>query len=202
MEYENGDRGAAVARLRELIEREPHDSLAHVALAAHYLREARLEATAAGRERRLEVARLLLEETVTNDPSDVAANMLMGDTLAALGQVSRARESYRRALERAPDDIATLMALARLDRDEGEYGGASMWAQRVLHIDPDHLGAHLVLVGALEAQGQLERATFHLWKARELDRDSPPKVSREEYQRRLLRFYEELSEHERSGGNY
>lgn len=198
-ELERGDVAAAEARLRAAMERYPRSALPRVALAAH-----RLQQTAGDPAAAVE----LLEQALRLDPANVDANMLLGhayEALARAGQrdhpdpdlLGRARKAYRRALEHAPSDLVTLMALARLERLAGEPEQAGQWLRRALYVQPDLLEAHLLLAEILDAQDDLEGATFHLWRSRQLEDERWPRLAPEEYTRRLLDLYRRLAERER-----
>ena len=196
-EYHAGDEAGAEARLRATLERHPRSALPRIALAAH-------------RFRRQDVAAIrdavgLLEEAVDRDRSNPDANVLLGHALAALERrgaddpdtVSRARAAYGRALDRVPGDVGALIGLARLERRAGDADRAESLARRALYVLPDLLTAHLMLADLLEARGELEEATAHLWRARQLEGGArEPQLSPEDYRRRLLDLYRRLAEQE------
>ncbi len=191
-EYESGQTGAAEERLRALIERYPGVALPRTALAAHVLAEAREAETGEEPSRLLDEARRLIDEAVGKDPTNVAALMLQGDVAVALGDQSRARQSYRRALQRDPSDIATLLALGRLEVGAENWGQAGVWLQRVLYIDRGHFESHALLATVLEKEGDLEGATRHLWEARQLDDGAQAGIASPDYRDRLVGLYRRL----------
>lgn len=196
-EYAQGRDAEGEAILRAALEREPDSVLVRVALASHRLRlAAPPEVAEADRERALEEALVFLEGAVAAEPNHLVANMLLGNVYQERGEAKQARGAYARALERRPADIATLLALARLEAREGHSADAAVWAQRTLLIDPDHLEAHLLLSRALEIQGDLEGATIHLWRARRLDDPRAPRRQPQEYRKHLLDLYGALAETE------
>ncbi len=192
-ELDRGDEAAAEARLRAAIERHPRSTLPRVALAAHRLREGELREAAA-----------LLEEAVARDRTHPDANVLLGHAYAALDRqgtadpdlVANARAAYERTLERVPGDVGALMGLARLERRAGQLDRAESLARRTLYILPDLIEAHLLLADLLEARGELEETTAHLWRARQLEVDAHPHLTREQYRQRLLDLYRRLAEQE------
>ena len=207
MEYERGARETALARLRGLIDERPDLALPRVALAARLLQrssEAK-ESDEHGAEL-VHEARELLEAAVDREPASIEAGMLLGETHARLaraaapperdGHLARARKAYRRVLKRRPDDLATLVAFGRLEAELGSPEEAIPWYRRVLLVDPDHRGAHRALADLLDAEGELESATRHLWRARELEGSALAPERREEYRRRLLDLYRRLAEQE------
>ncbi len=210
-----GDEAGAEARLRGAIERHPRSALPRIALAAHRFRK---DDPAAIRD-----AIALLEAAVDRDRTNPDANVLLGHAYAALDRhgvapdgrpdttsdpdlvahdlvahdlVARAREAYERTLEHVPSDVGALMGLARLERRAGQHDRAESLARRALYILPDLLEAHLMLADLLEAQGELEQATAHLWRSRQLEDNARPHLTREDYRRRLLDLYRRLAEQE------
>jgi hypothetical protein len=73
--------------------------------------------------------------------------------------------------------------------------------ERALHIDSDLYTAHRTLSEIHTRRGDLQEATFHLWRARRLDRGDPPLLDRGEYRRRLLELYAALAARERTGAD-
>ncbi len=195
-EFHGGDPAAGEARLRAAIERHPRAALPRVALAAH--RFSTDEPTA------LREAVTLLESAVERDRMNVDANVLLGHAYAALARdgdaagdlAGRAREAYDRALDHEPGDVGALMGAARLEHRAGDAVRAESFARRALYVLPDLLEAHLLLADLLEARSDLEEATAHLWRARQLEDPRHPHRSREDYRRRLLDLYERLAERE------
>lgn len=199
-EHQRGDEGAAEDRLRAAIERYPRSALPRVALAAHKFRD---DSPAS-----LGEAAELLEAAVDRDPVNVDANVLLGQTYAALARVEpaagvawtdRARQAFGRALDQRPGDVGALLALARLERRAGEPDRAESLARRALYVRSDLLEAHLMLAELLDASGDLEEATAHLWRGRQLEDPQRPHLSAEEYQRRLRDLYRRLAEREGAG---
>ncbi len=193
-EMAQGDVDAAETRLHAAMERHPRSPLPRVALAAHRLRQAGDDPDT------IADAVELLEEALGRDRRNVDANMLLGHAYAALDEPDEAREAYLRALEHAPSDVATLMALAHLEAQAGHPQQSESWLRRALYVRPDQLEAHLLLSEALDAQGNLEGATFHLWRSRQLEDERWPRLSPEEYDRRLLDLYRRLTEHLTASG--
>ncbi len=204
-EYQRGDRAAAEARLRNAITRHPRSALPRVALAAHRLRQAR-RVPREDRPLLLREALATLEEAYRREPSNVDANMLLGHACAALARHSseaesgplldRARDAYQRAVEQNEMDVASLLALARLESQAQRLRQAESWLRRALYVNPDLLMANLMMARVLTDLGDLEGATTHLWRSRELEDRQWPRLSEAEYQRRLLDLYQRLIEQE------
>ncbi len=198
-EMHNGDRAAAEARLRAAIEQHARSVLPRVALAAHHL--------ATGEEASIRAAAELLEEAVGHDRTHPDANVLLGHAYAALERhgaadpdlVDRARRAYQQALDHAPADVGALIGLARLERRAGKPERAESLARRALYVLPDLLEAHLMLAELLAAAGELEEATAHLWRGRQLEDAAHARLSPEEYRWRLLDLYRRLARQEGAG---
>jgi tetratricopeptide (TPR) repeat protein len=199
LELAQGKRQAAESRLQATIDRHPGSPLPRVAMAAHLLRES------AGEMAPVEEAQEILTEALDRDPGSVGANMLLGyayDLEARLGGSDpsleeKARRAFDKALDGYSRDVATLLALARLEQRVGEPEAATRWLRMALHADPRNLDAHLLMADSLEAVGDLEGATRHLWLGRRLEDERAPKLAPEEYSRRLLALYQRLAESER-----
>lgn len=197
-EIAKGNRGAGEDRLLRAIERQPRAVLPRTALAAHRIRLS--EDDPDGLRQAIE----LLEAALAFDPANTDANLLLGhacELLARHGPDSGtlrelARQAYRKALEANSYDLATLLALGRLELTAGNAAAAVPWLRRALYVDADHLEGHLLMSQALEERGDLEGATLHLWRARELESPEAPKLSSAEYEERLLDLYRRLTERE------
>ncbi len=196
-ELQLGDAAGAEARLRSAIERHPRSALPRVALAAHRFRT---DDPSAIRD-----AISLLEEAIDRDRANPDANVLLGHAYAALARhdgadpelVVRSREAYEQTLGHVPGDVGALLGLARLERRAGNHFRAESMARRALYVLPDLLEAHLMLAELLEARGELEEATAHLWRARQLEGEARRShLSPEEYRQRLLDLYRLLAEKE------
>jgi tetratricopeptide (TPR) repeat protein len=199
-EIRSGDRAGGTARLERAAAEHPRSPLPRTALAAHALRAGDGDPLAVRR------AVSLLEEALEIDPARTATNMLLGrarQALAALEPASaaehleKARGAYQRVLEKDPHDLATLVALGRLELALGEPGRAELWLRRALYVDPSHLEAHLLMADALEARGELEGATLHLWRARELEDPRARHLGPDAYRERLLDLYDRLTAREK-----
>lgn len=197
-EIAKGDRGAGEERLRRAVEQHPRAALPRTALAAHALRQAGEDPAA------LQQAVELLEAALAIDPANADANMLLGNACGLLARhepnggtfLKRARQAYHKVLEGDSYDFATLLALARLELAAGDAAAAEPWLRRALYVDPNHLEGHLEMSRALESLGDLESATLHLWRARELEDPLAPRLAPGEYAERLLELYRRLAERE------
>ncbi len=200
--YDLGEESTALENLRQLAVKFSDSHLPHQALAARMLgrfQKGDIDALRDGLEH--------AERAVDLNPGSVATQMMLGDLLvaqvlrqrqgsqdrtASAEDLERAKEVYSSALEIAPEDIAALLARARLAQLEGAPSDALFYFGRVLSVDPDHLGALLGASEAHRSEGDLEGATTALWRARRIDRGRTPRVAQAEYRRRLRELYELL----------
>ncbi len=172
-ELAQGEAETAERRLLDTIERHPRSALPRVALAAHRLRKGFKDEDAAQVQGAVE----LLEKALERDPEHPDANVLLGHACASLDRLGggdpalrdRAREAYERAVDRDGSDVGSMMGLARLERRAGNDDRAVSWLRRALYVHPDLLAAHLMLSELLDARGDLEEATVHLWRGRQLE---------------------------------
>ncbi len=157
------DPAGAEARLRALIEARPELAEPRTALAAHWLRAGRREA-----------AVRLLRQAVARVPGDAAAQLLLGRALRAGGDLEGARAALTMARQRAAGRAPALLELARLEVDAGALDEARALLGELLLLDPDHGEAHWEMAAIAEHEGALERAVYHLWRARDLRHQLPP----------------------------
>jgi tetratricopeptide (TPR) repeat protein len=188
LEIEAGEREAGYARLESMVARYGTLAMPRVALATHYVRDGRLDE-----------AETLAREAVARDESDVEGNFLLGEILArkAAGlpdgsrereaAVGAARTALETALRNAPNDVATLLALGRLERLAGKADLSRNYYRRVILLRRRSEEGHRALADLNEEAGDYEAAVAHLWELRALGDAGDPEVSQ-----RLLRLYGEL----------
>lgn len=188
LEAETGRSESARRRLEAAIEAAPDLALPYTALAAHLRRQG----DDAGARRRL-------RQALEVDPSHPGALLLLGDLERERGRVEEARRAYRRALARADDEPGVLLALGELEVEAGRSAEARSWLERVLHLDPEHFRAHLLLARLAEARGALEDAAWHVWQARRTQPAGPGRGL--DFDAWLLRLYEGLARSVRAGAS-
>lgn len=115
-----------------------------------------------------------------NDPQ--ARNLVAG-VYAAAGKPDLGREQFNEALKLKPDDVDTLINLARLDLAQGKPEAAEQSFKRILEKDPKNLTAQLGAGLAASARRDNKAAEQWLIKARD---DHPQSV---EAQLALAQFY-------------
>ncbi len=109
-----------------------------------------------------------------------------------LDDIERALEAHRRVVDVAPEDVAALDALARIQRDRGEHAAAARWLERRLGVagDDEKADVALELAQSLFAAGRSERASEVLEQARY---DAP---TREDLREVLAEHYRSEEQHE------
>ncbi len=190
---EKGDTAAAIDAYRRSLELR-NLSAVEAKLGRAYL--------AAGQ---LDQAQAAFEGVVARDPYSVAAREGLGDVYRAEGDVEKALELYREALdlradfetkarlarkilELAPDDVETRFALAKLYVSQGLYSKAIDEYNAILKLDAGSWQAYRGLGEAYLALGQPERAKDAFKSALALDPPTGQKVA----------LYEKILEAERA----
>ncbi len=211
------DQGRTVegeAILDETIQMFPDEALPRFALAARLSRPVLEGGGTTGRPPSatpgaLDRAISLLLEARDIDPAHIGVNTLLGRLHVALAgdpdrekselraHVDAAREAYAAVLARRPDDLAALVALGRLEGSSGDHVAAVSLLRRALAIDPEHVEANIAISESHAALGDHERATLHLWRARDAERPGRRRLTTGEYRRRLLDLYGKLTSDER-----
>jgi len=101
-------------------------------------------------EEALEPLRSLLEAR----PEDAEIHYLYGLSLVRSGDARVARWSLQRAAEDERWKLPATLELASIAAGTGDYAAAVEAAERVLAIEPDHLGAHIIRGEARLASGE------------------------------------------------
>jgi Flp pilus assembly protein TadD len=102
-----------------------------------------------------------LQRSLVIDPGVPETRRLAGLVHLEAGRPGHARAMWSYALDRRPDDLATLRALAALDRTQGLPTARERYA-RLLELAPDDLTARRALGELLADVGDLEQAQMHL----------------------------------------
>jgi len=101
----------------------------------------------------------------------------LGSALRAQRDLVRAEQSYRRAIELAPDDLQSLSELGDLQLDQGKAGAAEQTFRELQRRAPGLLAASVNLGSALMAQNRLDEAEQCLNEALKLDPFCVPALS-------------------------
>ena len=145
-----GDLGDAaslepIVRLMESVDPESSETLYHAA-ALHFLHQEYAEAAALG------------ERAVARDPNDARTHNLLGAAYGSLGQMDRARRSFRASVRADPRDAVTYVNLGFLELQAANWDVAAGHFAEALTLDATSTAALTGLADALERQGETERA--------------------------------------------
>ena len=115
--------------------------------------------------------RLLRAESLLPADSELAPDLrrLIGRTQSARGRPEEAEEGFRRALELAPDDAATLRELVSLRFGQGEYEEALEALRTLLEVTPGDPEVHVNIGVVLHQLGRSEEAAASLERALAMD---------------------------------
>jgi tetratricopeptide (TPR) repeat protein len=194
IEIEAGEVESGYARLQRMVDAYATLALPRVALGTHYLRDGRLDE-----------AETLVREGLARDDSDIEGNFLLGEILVRRADamdagtpahgaaIDEARQAYHRSLANEPDDVASLLALARLERKAGKPDLSRNYYRRVVLQRRRSEESHRALADLCEEAGDLEEAVRHLWEVRAIAGDAATDVPP-----RLIRLYAELRQREES----
>jgi Tfp pilus assembly protein PilF len=162
-----GRQDAARELLEPALDERPGWAEGHATLALTYVEEERWE-----------TASKLFERALELDAELHKARVPYGWCLYYLGELERARASFRAYLEHEPDYLDAVYALALIDFDDDELGSSERLLRRVILLGRTRrdLGrqamAHARLGDLYVRQGKLSRAKLELQRAIELDPDN------------------------------
>jgi putative PEP-CTERM system TPR-repeat lipoprotein len=88
-------------------------------------------------EQRYNDALLSLKEYVAREPESVLARALLGETYLELGQLMDARRHLKIALDKQARYVPTLVLLARVELQSGQYEMALEYASRIQKVQPE-----------------------------------------------------------------
>lgn len=123
--------------------------------------------------REFERAIWCLREASRLDPVVPGIQARLAEAYAALGRPERARQLFLLELRQNPGDTDTLLDLAELLASMNRLPEAQDKAGRVLELEPDHVGAHLMLGRLADQVGDPRRALRHLEVVLRLDAALP-----------------------------
>jgi tetratricopeptide (TPR) repeat protein len=135
LDLELGRHGEALERLDTVLAKQPNNAQA--------LRVKSLATLAAGDAQK---AVALAQEAVAHDPVSRDARIVLGQTLAASGDLARAFEEYSQAWQTNMRDPAIAKALARVAFSLGRYGIAADLANQSLRLKPGDVDAAVILL--------------------------------------------------------
>ena len=146
-----GQRASAHNRLRDVLDRNPHNNLAR-------LLEARLLVIDGKRDQALTVA----NEIVKDDPKSPAAAyayFLIGGIQASLDRVDDATAAFKEVLKRQSQPVAAELALASLHLSRGDANTAAAYTQEALNLEKGNAAARTMMARVWIAQGKVRQAS-------------------------------------------
>ena len=128
IDLQRGDRAAAMAKARSVVEEHPKEMPARLLIA-------RLQAMDGKPTDALATAKAI----VTDDPNSSVASMtyqLQGDILSELGRPADAAVAYHEVLRRSPRAVQPMLGLASVNLNLGKVDDAATYAQQALTLAP------------------------------------------------------------------
>ena len=95
-----------------------------------------------------------------------------GDSLREQGELTRAIENYKSALDLEPKNVDILVKLGETLLQNGKKKEALRQLQQAVKVEPRSVAAQCGLARALESAGRVDEAVEHLQKALEIDPSS------------------------------
>ncbi|MCK6440132.1 MAG: tetratricopeptide repeat protein [Planctomycetes bacterium] len=108
-------------------------------------------------------------KALEREPKNALAHYRYAGFLAANNDPEKALLHYRLALESAPDDLPSLLDAGKTALTLKQWGLAASMYEQALLLSPTRVDARIGCARALIESGDFERATVHLWAARDLD---------------------------------
>jgi Tfp pilus assembly protein PilF len=103
-------------------------------------------------------ATALLQNLLQKDPANAEAYVLLGNIQAANNSSQQAIDSFRKAIEKQPSDIAGYRALAGFYLSQDNIPLAQQVIRQGLDHQPDSFDLHLLWASTLERQGDYDGA--------------------------------------------
>ena len=134
-----------IVQLMQRVDPDGPETLYHAA-ALHFLHQEYAEAAALG------------ERAAARDRNDARTHNLLGAAYGSLGQMERARRSFRASVRANPRDAVTYVNLGFLELQAANWNAAVGYFAEALTLDASSMAALTGLADALERQGETERA--------------------------------------------
>jgi len=147
IDYDEGRRERAHARLDQLLVRAPRDAPALV-IKAQWLMN----------EKKLDEALDRAKAAVAADPQSATAQFALGAAHDLRREAPAAMAAYNEVLRLNPRAVAAQVALSRLNLASGNGDAALHYAEEAKRTQPASVNARLALVRSLLEQGELGRA--------------------------------------------
>jgi protein O-mannosyl-transferase len=152
----------AVTQFRMAVQIEPQDPVAQNNLDVLLRREEKINAA---------ISPYLQALRLDTDPRvRVGALTNLGSAYRTLGDYARARESYRAALQLAPNTSLALVGLGLMARQTGDLSQAIEYFTHAVELEPSDVG-FILLAQALAESGRLDQANAAFDQARQLSKD-------------------------------
>ncbi|WNG55737.1 tetratricopeptide repeat protein [Archangium gephyra] len=181
LQCRTGKASQAESSLRELLEAKPDAIAPRIALVQALLCQKKLDAATLQakrvlkteernvramqllsqvyyRERKYELARMVLENARTIAPNEAATHNALGLVLLALGSKPTALESFKKASELKPDFAEARNNLGALLNEAQDHAAAALELEAAVQAAPDFVSARLNLGNAWRGQGDFARA--------------------------------------------
>jgi len=123
------------------------------------------------RENKLEEAKKHLDKLNRKAPANPDANYLLGMYFAQTGDWARARSQWEKAIQIYPQHAFSLVALAQMETQNGNFPAAIAFLARAVDASPSSWRFEQRLAEAYLLHGELEQAQRHAEHAVELGKD-------------------------------
>jgi tetratricopeptide (TPR) repeat protein len=140
-----GDVDGAIRRLKDILETDPENRIAHGLLGTAYM--AKEDYAAAEAE---------FSRQVTAVPDSAGVYLYLAESRTRQGNAEGAIQAYRQGLEALPDNVGLLSALAGSYAAQGDLEQAAAMYQKGLEVAPDNQRLNLGLAGVRERQGRFD----------------------------------------------
>ena len=126
-----------------------------------------------GRPEKMEAGIKDLEEVSKKDPDNPVFHFALGHALAAKGDMDGAKAQFQESVQRRPDYLPSILAMAEISQRRAEYGQSLQYANQALSINPRLGRARLLRVTAFMGTHNYAQARPELANlAREFPQDT------------------------------
>ena len=115
----------------------------------------------------------LLKKTIQLSPGYTPARLKLADSYFKSGDITKAKDQYRRRLDLEPDDPYALLGLARIAIDDGRWENAEAYLKQAANKNPQFGSAHRLLAAVHEHFGRKEAMKRSLDRAARCTRFRP-----------------------------
>jgi tetratricopeptide (TPR) repeat protein len=157
-----GKKDEAVKTFEDAAKRAPRDPMPLIGLGMVHI---------AAKDPTTAVAALRRAANVESD--DVTALNVLASAYVDLAQFDAADEALQRAVKKAPRNVGTMVSLAYVRIQQGEYDAAAKFANQAVAADDSCAEAHYMLGLVFDHQVQGKKAEAEFKRAQKLDPDNP-----------------------------